>query len=364
LKLKTTEDARQACAFCPKLCRHACPTSEAERTELATPTFKQQVALLAARGERPLDRDRARVLFKCTDCHATTDACRHRIAVSDSLREARAQAVTEGVAPREIDWLRERFEQHGSPYSAKATTNGLTRATSGDAILPSCTALAHDPAEVEATAVVLGRLGEPTAVALPDPLCCGYPLDTAGELAAFKRQAERVASSLEGFSRLIALGPACAYTLTTRYREIGVTLAPAITPLVDVLAEHADALRNLSSSDPGDERYAYHDPCFLARRLGRTEEPRAALRSALGSEPVELAENRSGTRCSGGGGTYPLTHPRPARACADRVLDLYRESHAHVLVTACASARRRFLEADPSLDVRSLASVIEERTRQ
>ena len=64
MRLKTLEDVRNTCSFCPKLCRHACPAAEAEQSELATPTFKQQVALLAASGKRPLDRDRARVLYK------------------------------------------------------------------------------------------------------------------------------------------------------------------------------------------------------------------------------------------------------------------------------------------------------------
>lgn len=364
MRLKSLEDARTACSFCPKLCRHACPAAEAEQSEVATPTFKQQVALHAASGKRPLDADRARVLYKCTDCHGTVDACRHRIAVSDSLRAARAQAVKEGVAPSEIAWLAERFKEHGSPYSADLAAKMPSRNASGSlAVLASCTELAHDPDQTKATQAVLERVGANAGLALPNPNCCGYPLLAAGLEDAFKAHATRVAASLTSFERLAVSGPSCAHTLAVRYAEYGVKLHPAISPLVDLFAKHADSLRSHSSADPEGLRYAYHDACFLARRLGRIEEPRAALRAVLGQEPIELGERGHGTRCSGGGGVYPLTNPEHAGACASRVLDLFRESKAHVLITACASSRRRLTQADPSLDVRSLAQVLEERTR-
>ncbi len=364
MRLKSVEDSRTACSFCPKLCRHACPAAEAEQSEVATPTFKQQVALLAASGKKPLDADRARVLYKCADCHGTVDACRHRIAVSDSLRAARVQAVREGVAPSEIAWLAARFKEHGSPYSADLAARLPSRDVSGNlALLASCTELAHDPEQTRASQAVLERVGANAGVALPNPSCCGYPLLAAGLEDAFKEHATRVAASLAGFERLAVSGPSCAHTLSVRYAEYGIKLRPAVTPLVDLFAEHTDALKSQSSPDPEGLRYAYHDPCFLARRLGRIEEPRAALRAVLGQEPVELGERGHGTRCSGGGGVYPLTNPGPAGACANRVLDLFRETNAHVLITACASSRRRLALADPSLDVRSLAQVLEERTR-
>jgi Fe-S oxidoreductase len=171
-----------------------------------------------------------------------------------------------------------------------------------------------------------------------------------------------VIESLAGFEQLLALGPACAHTILVRYPEVGVHHRLKVSPFVDLLAAHADKWRSLATPDPRGRRYAYHDPCFLGRRLGRYEEPRAALRAALGDAPVELGYRRSESLCAGGGGIYPLTHPEKARACAGRVLDLFRETKAHVLVTACPSAHRQLRLADPSADVQSLVAVLAERT--
>src|SRR5277367_5849139 len=93
---------RATCAYCPKLCRHECPTALAEKTEVATVTFKQQLALLASSGKIVLDEESARVFYKCTGCLASRTPCRWEVNVEPSLRDARAQAVREGKAPREV----------------------------------------------------------------------------------------------------------------------------------------------------------------------------------------------------------------------------------------------------------------------
>lgn len=354
-------DPRVTCSYCPKLCRHACPVAEAERTEEATPTFKQQVALLASTGRRPLDAERARVLWKCTDCGAAQAACRHRIDPAPSLREGRAAAIAAGCAPREVDWLRARFAEHGSPYSQDLAAGLAPEATARRAaqgpvgLFPACTSLAHEPGETAQALALLDRVGPRGAnLALPRPVCCGYPLDAAGLEPEFRAQAARVAVALSGFEQVVALGPACAYTMLYRYPAVGVRPSFGVVPLVDLLAARPAAWR----PKPDGPRLAWHDPCFLGRRLRRWEEPRAVLRAATGRAPIELPLAREESLCSGGGGTYPLTHPEPARSCAQRVMDAFRETGAEALVTGCPSAKRRFLEAEPGAPVLGLVEAL------
>jgi Fe-S oxidoreductase len=350
---------RTNCSYCPKLCRHACPAAEAERSELATPTFKQQVALLAATGERPLDAERAHVLWKCTDCAGTVPACRHRIDVAVSLREARVRAVEQGVAPAEVAKVRERFAAHGSPYTADlpARLQPGERVTSGPlGVLPACAGLAHEPDEPGLAVRALRAAGVQVGVALPDPPCCGYPLDTMGLEDEFRAHARRVAASLEGFEALAVAGPACAWTMATRYAEVGVKLRPRVAPLVDHLAAR---LPMAGTPALAGKRVAYHDPCFLARRLRRTAEPRAVIRALTGSAPLELDPAREDGLCSGAAGGYPLTHPGPARSCAAKVLDAAAATKADVLVTGCPSARRHLAKAaPPGLEVRGLVGLL------
>lgn len=357
------ERARTTCAFCPKMCRHACPAAEAERSEQATPTFKQQVALGAQTGAAPLDAGRARVLYKCTDCRATVDVCRHRIDVASSLREARADAVAAGVAPPEVGWLAERFLERGSPYSAdlaarlEAACPGERASAGPTALLPSCADLAHDPDEVGRVLAALRRAGRgEVRPALPAPPCCGYPLDALGLTEAFRAQAVRFAVALSGFEQVVVMGPACARTLARRYAAVGVPVQFQVTPLVDLLAAAAPTWAD--ERPAAGARLVYHGACQLEHGLARTAEPRAVLRAAAGREPLELGVPDEETLCSGGGGGYALTHPGPAASCAERVLARFREAGGEALVTACPTARRRLRRADPDVRVHGLGEVL------
>lgn len=354
---------RETCSFCPKLCRHACPVAEAEGTEQATPTYKQQVALQAASGVRALDPERARVLYKCSDCSSTSVACRHRVQVGDSLLEARAQAVREGHAPAEMQALSRRFQETGSPYRADLSRRAQAgRPRRGEiGVFPACTTLAHEPDGFPRVMLLLDLTRTEVTTALSDPPCCGYPLLAAGLVEQFREHAQRVAKSLQSFERIAVEGAGCAHTLRTRYREHGVKLRPSVAPLVDLLAANTEGWQKLSPEAPAEKTYAYHDPCTLARRLGRIEEPRAVLRAALGKRAVELGERGPETRCSGGGGVYPLTHPVEARRCGERVAELAAEVSADVLVTGCPSAARRLRLANPDLEVQTLDQVLAER---
>src|SRR5262249_12259057 len=108
--------ARTTCSYCPKLDRHVCPAAIAERSEVATPTFKQQVAKLGSAGALPLDEEAARVLYKCRGCLASKAVCRHSVDVEVSLRDARGLAVRAGTAPPEVFDVKARFEARGCPF--------------------------------------------------------------------------------------------------------------------------------------------------------------------------------------------------------------------------------------------------------
>lgn len=360
---------RTTCTYCPKLCRHACPAAEAERTELATPTFKQQVALLAATGERPLDRDRAAVLWKCTDCAGTVPACRHRVDVAVSLRDAKARAVTAGLAPPEVERARARFAARGSPYDLDlgarlaAAAPLEARATSGQlGLLPSCAALVHEPEGMVRAWRALKEAGRLDArIALPDPACCGYPLDALGLTDAFRLHAARAAASLAGFEELAVQGPACAWTIGVRWREVGVRPRFRSAPLVDLLAQRlpgSAAARAAQATSRAGVRVAYHDPCFLARRLRRTSEPRDVIRALTGASPIDLSPLPEETACSGAGGGYPLTHPGPAKGCAARVVEAFQRAGADLLVTGCPSAARHISKSAPGVKVVSLNGLL------
>jgi dimethylglycine catabolism B len=58
--LAPLKDTLEKCVFCPKLCRSACPVSNAEPRETITPWGKMSMAYFAARGDVPLEESFAR----------------------------------------------------------------------------------------------------------------------------------------------------------------------------------------------------------------------------------------------------------------------------------------------------------------
>src|SRR5581483_6489676 len=161
------------------------------------------------------------VFYKCTGCLASRTPCRWEVEVEPSMRDARALAVRDGVAPAEVAKVRARFAERGHPYAgdlrktlAELVPEALSaRPGAAVALFPACTALARYPEEIvdarlalDATAKVGGAAAEGLAVSLPDPPCCGYPLDSLGLADEFAAHAKKVAKALEGPKRIVATG--------------------------------------------------------------------------------------------------------------------------------------------------------------
>ena len=73
------------CTFCPKLCRHVCPTAVATGLESATATAMMAAAWLAAETGVAADPD---ALALCLGCGACTRHCKHHVPVADLVDRA------------------------------------------------------------------------------------------------------------------------------------------------------------------------------------------------------------------------------------------------------------------------------------
>ncbi len=89
--------ALEKCVFCPKLCRSACPVSNAEPRETITPWGKMSMAWMAAHGDVPVDASHAAPAWACTGCFGCREACDHRNPVADVLFDARSALMSAGA---------------------------------------------------------------------------------------------------------------------------------------------------------------------------------------------------------------------------------------------------------------------------
>jgi Fe-S oxidoreductase len=371
--LEERRSSLEKCVFCPKLCRTACPVSNAEPRETITPWGKMSVAWMAAHGDVPVDRSHAAPAWACTGCYACRELCDHRNPVADVLLDARAAFQSRGVAPEGARRVVDRFARHDE--EARALARGLLARETGavgiagdvrarTALLVGCGYLRHAPTEamhaVEAAAIVAGRPAY-AGLALVDA-CCGLPLRMAGDFDGFRAHARSVVRSLEasGVERVLVADAGCALALRRRYPDAGVDLPPGVNvePLVAAVARwlssrrappergaphSGERIRALSAADEDgstgrDESVFWHDPCALGRGLGVYDAPRLVLARALGRPPGELPSAREHALCSGAGGLLPSTMPDVARAIARTRIEEAESAGADHVVTGCASS--------------------------
>jgi len=337
--------ALETCVYCPKLCRGACPVSNAEPTETLTPWGKMSGAYFVSRGNVSDVEAFAETSWACTGCHACRDMCDHKNDVVGTLLDARADALASGHAPPAARAVRDGFDERLREAGEAARALAPGRAGAKAAVMIGCDYLlgANDEAR-SAHAVTEALLGEPASVV---EVCCGLPLLEAGDREAFVRAAEHFAAAVEGKTALVAVDPGCAHAMLVEYPRLGVSVKTP-TLLVDLAARAADRFAEI----PGTAAPRYHDPCQLGRGLGRYDEPRALLEKIAGKPPLEFARCREGSECSGGGSLLPVTYPEVSRTIADARIAAHQEGGGGALVTACAASLIRFRSAgEPAEDL-------------
>jgi Fe-S oxidoreductase len=338
--------AAELCEFCPKMCRFACPVSEADPREALTPWGKVSLAALTAGVGRAPDASVALAFHGCTGCLRCQVYCAHGQDVPTLLFAARGVAMRSGVAPAGAQGLPARFADRGHAEEgdrqaqlrelrAQDEARGGAEHEGGPVLFAGCEALAHSPASALDALAAARALGAPLRLAPDAAVCCGLPLLEGGHTEAFAAHALRTRDTLATAAprrdgkpqpvHLVALSPSCARTLRDRYPGHGAALPAGsviehvTTFLARALAVRPDLLARPKLPGP----IAWHDPCELARGLGETEAPRALLAAAVEGGAREAVRCGADTACCGAGGLLPLTHPQTARKLAqDRAAEL------------------------------------------
>jgi Fe-S oxidoreductase len=340
--LEPARSTLEKCVFCPKLCRSACPVSNAEPKETITPWGKMSMAYFLAHGDVPTTSSFARPAWACTGCLACRESCDHGNDVPKVLFSARAGMMDLGVAPPSASRVVARFEQHATrtreavrELGARATV----RRDADTALLVGCTYARGAPREAgDAIAAATGLIRGPVALV---EACCGLPLLHAGDAGGFARQARLFATETSAKKSLLVADAGCALTVRTHYRGIAV-LSPRVELLVEHAAKDLARIDRVSREGRDTEPVRYHDPCLLGRGLGIYDAPRAVLSRALGRAPDEFDTRREKARCSGAGGLLPVTMPAVSRAIADTRLEEHGQNGGGRIVTACAGSLLAF----------------------
>jgi Fe-S oxidoreductase len=339
----------ERCVFCPKLCRAACPVSNAEPRETVTPWGKMSMAYFVANESVPLARSFAEPAWACTGCFGCREQCDHKNDVAGTLFEARSALLAAGEAPDAARRARDRFAESARVL---AEVTGPRRAEAKIGVLVGCEHARRRSAASTAAIPVTERLLRQEATLVD--ACCGAPLLYAGDIPGFVEQGARFAAATAGNERIVALDAGCAAALRVHLPAHGRKLEAPLEHLVELAARSLPELGRLDAIGRGAVRW--HDPCQLGRGLGVYEAPRQILGRILGRAPEEFPRRREHAQCSGAGGLLPLTMPRVAGAIAEARVREHDEAGGGTIVTACASSARSLARAGASqvLDLSSL----------
>lgn len=161
---------------------------------------------------------------------------------------------------------------------------------------------------LRAAGVKFGTLGT-------EEKCCGDSARRLGHEYLFQSlAAENIALFKQyGIKRIVTICPHGYNTLKNEYPKL-LDLIPDLTDddksklrAVEVLS-HAELIARLidegrlALKPSATAGYTFHDPCYLGRHNGLTQEPRAVLQAALAGKPAELRRHGDDSFCCGAGG--------------------------------------------------------------
>ncbi len=343
--LAPAERDLETCTFCPKLCRSACPVSNAEPRETLTPWGKMALVNHMVHGDVPVDDDHGIPAWACTGCGRCAKRCDHEIPVASVLRSARAELTKAGVRPKALERLEEKVE--ASDAAMRRGADELANepgydASSRHALLIGCSY--HRGAAEEARLalrVAHALTGERYRVVSS---CCGAPLLDAGLADEAAKRRASLAAQTGTLASLVVVDAGCAYHLA----QEGAAPLPKPLTLVELAARHLDRFK--PAPGLGEDPVRWHDPCRLGRGLGVYEAPRHVLARIFGRSPDEFAERREQSGCSGAGGLLPLTYPEAAAGAAKRRVAEHEELGGGRVVTGCASSLASFRKAGADAD--------------
>lgn len=332
----------ERCVFCPKLCRSACPVSNADQRETVTPWGKMSMSYFVANESVALADTFAAPAWACTGCFGCREQCDHKNDVAGTLFASRSALMEAGVGPKSARRVLDRFAETSASLGNNARELGVLPEVNADArtaVLVGCGYARKAPDVARQAVRAVAKLtGGPVSIV---DVCCGAPLLYAGDAKRFVQQGEMLVQALKHKERAIVVDAGCASTIRVHHADAGVSMPAVIEHFVELAARELGTLgRATHFAERGPVRW--HDPCQLGRGLGLYDAPRAVLSRALGRAPEEFERTRGDARCSGGGGLLPVTMPEVAQGIAKQRVDDHERSGGGMIVTGCASSRRTF----------------------
>jgi len=363
------------CTRCKNECAAACPVYRHYGTN-----HPQHLAHLFLEGGAEATRGHG-LIWTCVTCTACTEACPFKVDFAGFIRELRIgrvdyrpahggiiqhyqrrQAASKAIAigkPRN-SWIDKSIDVNkGAEVLLFAGCLTLFDA------VPGCECGDGFAGMARSAVKLLNKLGV-SPIVLEDERCCGRDLYDTGERELFASLARHNLEAIKktGAAKVLTICPECAFTLKRTYAEEFGGAPFEVEHITEYIAANMSKL----GFERGEERFAFHDPCYLCRSLCVSDAPRAVLAELSREAPIELERRGAAAPCCGAG-SWTNHGPHTRTAVNERLTEAHR-CGADVLVTACPKCTLLYAEANPACSwkqspvvVRDLISIAASRLK-
>jgi heterodisulfide reductase subunit D len=345
------------CTYCPKMCRHVCPVSNAIGVETFIPQAKMHLLNMLRRNAIPWEKDLVAPLFACTSCRLCQKYCLHDTNVASILEMGRQRLEQRRLEHPALSRLPERFRARNERLRDKLHHEFSPHLFAEEAqvgFFPGCDTIDDAVGDIFDAFTIFSHLGLNFVRLMDSPyVCAGYPLWNAGHHDAARQVAAELIQSLRGFSTLVVGCPACTYLLREKLPQEGFTHQTEILHITEFLYIHAERL-DIKQTKPAA---FYHDPCYLGRYLNIYEPPRRLISRCVGSLR-EFFYSREESACCGGGGLVPHTYPEATLRQSQHRLQEASLFEVPLVVSSCPTCKRTLRRANAGVEVMDLLNLL------
>lgn len=274
----------EKCRFC-FMCRHLCPVQLQTGRELNTPRAKGLLLSMVKKGTEEFDRGMAQAMYECLLCDACVNDCATGYRPPLFIREARTEAVVNGLEPEAVAGLLENLQTSGTIYGEKKPSF----AQDGTDVLVYIgeVAACKTPQMAKSFLKLLEKAGVSAKVLENEPASGASAADLMGYVQEVADTAKVCAAAINAakLPTVVVLDSYDAEILKQHYPEWG---CPIEAEVVTATAFAAQLVKDGKiRAKTGSGKGACHDDDRLARTFHEFA-PVRALAEAAGFELTEM----------------------------------------------------------------------------
>lgn len=304
-------------------------------------------------------------LWLCTTCGNCLRVCPKEVDMLAIMPAVREGALSSSKVPTELQDVFEKTFRYGNALGQNPRRRGQWTENAGAKVR----VLSKEPGPVDVLfyvedywsfhprgqdaakcfARVAEALGIDWAILGPEEKTVGDSQRLAGEKGLFESLVDDVTAVLGryDFNRIVTPDPHAFNAFVTEYRQRGheyevMHYTQLLAPLVDQIPWAREL----------DMTVTFHDPCYLGRRNGEYDVPRALLEAIPGVRLVEMGRCRENAYCCGGGGggmwLDGFTRDHMSERLSERRVREAAQTGAEVLAVCCPYEVPRFSDAAKS----------------